>query len=160
MKNDIYPRIIALIFMSIFLLGIFITALLPLDLYYDEVRHLHKYFALFFTLFLTLHIYLRREKLSTMFKEFYTLLTVKEQNQNEKCNKLIKTLKQRSLEEICIHLNLDMQKAISVLNEKHITLKSLQESLGSISKENDYDALKISAMLIENQIRTNQKKQI
>lgn len=160
MKNETFLRVIVLIFMSLLLVGVFISALLLLDAYSDATSLLHKSFGLFFTLFLAVHISLRREKLIKMLKEFYTLLMQKEQNTQKECNKLIKTLKQRPLEEICSLLNIDMQQFLSLLNEKNIVVKSVQDSLENISKENQYDALKISAMLMENQLRIHQKNKI
>ncbi len=160
MKNETFLRVIVLIFMSLLFVGVFISALLLLYAYSDATSLLHKSFGLFFTLFLVVHISLRKEKLIKMLKEFYTLLMQKEQNTQKECNKLIKTLKQRPLEEICSLLNIDMQHTLSLLNEKNIVVKSVQDSLENISKENQYDALKISAMLMETQLRIHQKNKI
>jgi hypothetical protein len=102
-KNEIFLKILVIFFMASSIFALSISGYWMRVNHNDTTLFLHMSVGTIFLIFLPLHIYLRREKLVRMVQDFYNILTSKYSEESCKNNKLLKTLKQRALKDICVH---------------------------------------------------------
>lgn len=137
---------------AIVVLGI--SAYYMSGIYSEEFLFLHKSVGVIFLIILPIHIYLRREKLKKMVLDFYAHMFEKELGCSSENHKLIKTLKHRSLKELCQKLNFDIEDTLLILGDQKIIVQNIEDDLVRISEQNRSDALKIVAIILEHKIRT------
>lgn len=160
MNAEIFLKLAIIFLMSVFVSMIALSALLMFEEEYAQSALIvHRSIGIVFLLILPVHIYLRKHKLKKMISDL--ILTLKSHESIQECDnhKLLKTLKSRSLKEICDSLKISIDMAIVLLNEKSIIINSAEESLERIAQQSSYDALKIVAMILENQIRMMKNNQ-
>jgi hypothetical protein len=155
MKAEILTKVIVIFFMILLIVTLWISAWISVSEHYDQrVMTFHRMAGVLFLIILPIHIYLRREKLKKLLKEFLSILITGTLKQPCTNHALLKTFKQRPLQEFCTLLKLDSECVIEFLNQKQIAVFNIEDSLEKIAKENANDALKIFAMIIENHHRS------
>lgn len=161
MKAETLVKVIVIFFMIIFMIILGITALMILKGHYDQrIMILHLTTGVLFLTILLIHIYLRREKLKKLIKEFFSILTAGTLKQTCENHAYLKTFKQRSLQEICNILDIDIDRMTEFLHQKQLTISGINDSLEKISIENKNDPLKIFAMIVENKIRIQKENNV
>lgn len=152
-QNEIFLKLIIIFFMSIFIVALGISAYFMGVNYNEKIVYFHTGVGIIFLIILPMHIYLRKDKLKKMILDFYRTVLDKEEDSGCKNQKLLKTLKNRSLEEFCQKLHVDVEKTLIFLSQKNIAVESIEDNFQKISEQNGYDSLKIFAMIIENHMR-------
>lgn len=151
---ETFLRLVIIFLMLFAIVSLGISAYNINGVYSAESLILHKSIAIVFMIILPIHIYLRREKLKKMFLDLYAEIFDKELKSSCRNHKLIKTLKQRSLIEVCQKLNFDIESTLEILKDQKIDVQNIEDDLQKISEQNRSDSLKIVAIILEHNIRT------
>ena len=72
---------------------------------------------------------------------------------------LLESLSQRSFDELCQDLQLNKHLLQELFVELNIEVRSFQETLNSIAKNNDYNEQKLFVMMMELHLQNNIKKE-
>jgi hypothetical protein len=155
MKSEMFLKVVVILLMIIMMLILGSTALITVTGAYDQsIMMFHRIAGYFMLIILPIHIYLRREKLKKLLQEFFSTITGGGVKQPCTNHALLKTFKQRSLLELCGGLQIEIDDTIEFLDQKHIVVFNIKDSLEKIAQENGNDPLKIFAMIIENHYRS------
>ncbi|MBU0632197.1 cytochrome b/b6 domain-containing protein [bacterium] len=158
MNAEMFLKLAIIFLMSVFITMIALSALMMFDdEYAQNALIVHKSMGMIFLLVLPIHIYLRKHKLKKMISDL--VMRFHEPIQECDNHKLLKTLKSRPFQEICDSVKISRDTAVLLLKEKNIIVDSVEDSLESIAQRSSYDALKIVAMILENQIRAMKNNQ-
>ncbi len=154
MKSETFLKVVVILLMSMIILILGVTAVTYLSGNYDSnVMTFHVIAGFLILMILPIHIYLRREKLKKLLKEFISIVTAGGAKQPCTNHAHLKTFKQRSLKELCEGLNICIDEATEFLDQKGIVIYNFKNTLEKIANDNKNDPLKIFALIIENQIR-------
>jgi len=153
MTNELFIKLLLIFFMLFCVMTLSASAYFMQISYHEKVAFIHTSVGTIFLIILPLHIYLRKEKLLKMMKDFYSAFIAKELDSSCTNHKLLKSFKQRTLKEICTLLNIEMNETLIYLRQKNIRVENEEDNLQKISENNSYDSLKIFAMIIEIHIR-------
>jgi hypothetical protein len=109
-----------------------------------------------FVFSLILHAMLRKKRLGKMFKE-----ALQKESSNGKYNyhTLLESLSQRRINELSQSLQLDKQVIQELFAALKIEVKSFQETLNNIAKNNDYNEQKLFVMMMELHLQNKIKKE-
>ncbi len=154
MQNDVFLRLVIIFFMILFIFALGGSAYFISGTSNQGMLFLHKSVGVIFLIILPMHIYLRKEKLKKMFLELYGFMFFQELDYSARNYKLIKTLKYRSLVELCNNFNFETESVVLFLKDQKIDVQNIEDNFQKISEQNASDALKIIAIVIEYHIRT------
>jgi hypothetical protein len=155
MQSETFLKVIIILLMSMIILVLGVTAVAYLTGHYDpNVMTFHLIAGFLILMILPIHIYLRREKLKKLLKEFFSIITKGDSKQPCTNHAHLKTFKQRSLRELCDGLNICIDEATEFLDQKGIVIYNLENTLEKIANDNKNDPLKIFALIIENHHRS------
>lgn len=155
MKSETFLKVIVILSMITLILILGITALIYLSGEYNQkIISLHRIAGTLIFTILPIHIYLRREKLKKLLKEFFSLLMRGRLKQSCTNHALLKTFKQRSLLELCDGLHIEIDEVIDFLDQKDIFVLNIKDPMEKIANDNSNDPLKIFVMIIENHLHS------
>ncbi|HZF70027.1 hypothetical protein [Sulfuricurvum sp.] len=154
MQTETFLKVVVILVMLILMLTLSSTAFITFDRAYNQnIMRYHVIAGVLVMTILPVHIYLRREKLKKLLKEFFSIVTTGGAKQPCTNHAHLKTFKQRSLRELCEGLNICIDSAGEFLDRKGIVIYNLEHTLEKIANDNKNDPLKIFALISENQIR-------
>lgn len=154
MQYEAFLRVIIILFMAFAVLALGVSTYFMSVTYNEQIVLLHRSIGVMLLILLPMHIYLRRAKLKKMLLDFHLFLFDKKLDESNENEKLIKTLKERSLAEVCQKLNLDIESTLLFLRGQKVDVQNIEDDFKKISEHNSSDTLKIIAMLLEYYIRT------
>lgn len=151
MKFETFLKVMIILAMSMIILILGVTGVAYLSGHYEpNIMTLHIIAGFLILTILPIHIYLRWEKLKKLLKEFFSIITTGGVKQTCTNHAYLKTLRQRSLRELCDGLNICMDEATEFLDQKGIVIYNFDNTLDKIANDNKNDPLKIFALIIEN----------
>ena len=153
MSAEVFLKLTTIFFMSLFITAIVVSAFMMMDSYDDKVALIHESIGIIFCMVLPIHIYLRKDKLKKMILDFFSETVLHREMSSCDNGQLLKSLKNRALNEICELLQIDLEETLSMLRKKQIIVKERDQRLEEVAFLNSHDSLKILGMILEQHIR-------
>jgi cytochrome b561 len=153
MRADLFFRLIILLFLSLVMLILSGTAFMLIEGIGYDVLNLHKTMGISLLILLPIHIYLRKDKFKKMILDFLSETILQRENSSCDHGKLLKTLKNRPLNQICEMLHIDFDSTLAMLRMKQIIVENMDQKLEEIAIINSHESLKILGMILEQHIR-------
>jgi len=144
---------IAIIIMTITLLILVVTGIsIFLGKSGYAVFKLHRIVAGVFFVASIIHIYIRRDKLSKLFKDFISIVRTGDIGRRHTKDIIFSPLAKFPLEELCHLYRVNVNDALTALEKKGIGNVRPSDSLESISLINDKDPLELFEVIIDKKV--------
>jgi len=114
---------------------------------------LHKSAGVLLLLLTLIHIYMKRNKVKKISEEFIDLLfnrNIKHVNNKEE---LLEILKGKTLEELSLLFNLNMQDLLLTFKKNNIEVSDSTQKLNKIAKSNSKDLYKIFILILKEHVQ-------
>lgn len=144
------------VLLSLFFILLFLAytgSLFHLGEFDETTMLLHKSAGVLLLLLTVIHIYMKRNKVKKISEEFIDLIfnrNIKHVNNKEE---LLEVLKGKTLEELSLLFNLNMQDLLLTFKKNNIEVSDSTQKLNKIAKSNSKDLYKIFILVLKEHVQ-------
>lgn len=152
--DETVVKVVVLLSLSFILLFLAYTgSLFHLGELDETYMLLHKIAGVLLLILTLIHIYMKRNKVKKISEEFIDLLfnrNIKHVNNKEE---LLEILKGKTLEELSLLFNLNMQDLLLTFKKNNIEVSDSTQKLNKIAKSNSKDLYKIFILILKEHVQ-------
>lgn len=152
--DETVVKVVVLLSLSFILLFLAYTgSLFHLGELDERYMLLHKIAGVLLLILTLIHIYMKRNKVKKISEEFIDLLfnrNIKHVNNKEE---LLEILKGKTLEELSLLFNLNMQDLLLTFKKNNIEVSDSTQKLNKIAKSNSKDLYKIFILILKEHVQ-------
>ena len=144
------------VLLSLFFILLFLAytgSLFHLGEFDETYMLLHKSAGVLLIILTLIHIFMKRNKVKKISEEFIALLLNKNIRHTNNKEELLEVLKEKSLEELSLIFNLNMQDLLLTFEKNSIEVSDPTQKLNKIAKANSKDLYKIFILILKEHVQ-------